>query len=103
MTFFTKNVNIKYRYVKKEVKQVLNNLRMRNMKLLDKIKEIWNRLGQADVEVTSANAEEILKAEGNPELIVKETNKKTVVQKVATKPVKIGDILPTHNLEKEGR
>ena len=73
------------------------------MKLLDKIKEIWNRLGQADVEVTSANAEEILKAEGNPELIVKETNKKTVVQKVATKPVKIGDILPTHNLEKEGR
>jgi len=72
-------------------------------KILDKIKEIWNRLGQPDVEVAEADVDKILKAEGKPELISKK-NKKPVVEKVKTNPVRIEDIIPEPaELEKEGR
>jgi len=70
-------------------------------------KRIWNRLGQTDVEVTEADVDRILEAEGNLELIDKSgKNKKSVVEKVNTKPVRMEDIIPEQsksNLEREDR
>ena len=72
------------------------------MKILDKIKEIWNRLGEPDVDMptTEQEMENILKSAG-----LNSNNKKEVVKKVETKPVEMKDIIPepTADLEKEER
>lgn len=65
------------------------------MNILDKIKEIWKRLGKVDIEVTEENANRILIEEGNPELLKAEKEiKKPVVEKVKAKPIDFSDILP---------
>ena len=71
------------------------------MKITDRIKEIWKRLGQTDIEITDENADKILVEEGNPELLKAEKEiRKPVVEKVKAKPVDFSDILPVEENEK---